>query len=118
VNFAVGDNFISKRDEMREMLIARFADLSRCLSENDARYFCDDIPRAAEFATFHHLDLSKLLDPTLISEFPRLEMFLANMQAIPQMKDYLLARPKLIEVGIAPKLVINGIAHPTGTQQT
>ena len=87
VNFAVGDNFISKRDEMREMLIVRFADLSKCLSENDARYFCDDIPRAAEFATFHHLDLSKLLDPTLISEFPRLEMFLADMQAIPQMKD-------------------------------
>ena len=118
VNFAVGDSFISKRDEMREMLIARFADLSRCLSENDARYFCDDIPRAAEFATFHHLDLSKLLDPTLISEFPRLEMFLTDMQAIPQMKDYLLARPELIDVGIAPKLVINGIAHPTGTQQT
>jgi len=45
-------------------------------------------------------------------------MFLEDMQAIPQMKDYLCARPELIEVGIAPKLVINGIAHPTGTQQT
>ena len=75
MNFAVGDNFIAKRDEMCEMLIARFADLSRYLSENDARYFCDDIPRTAEFATFHHLDLSKLLTQHLFLNFQDLRCF-------------------------------------------
>ena len=75
VNFAVGEDFIAKRDAMRSDLESRFFDLERYLNKYDGKYFVDDTPRAAEFACFHHLDLSKKLDPKLLDGFPRLMEF-------------------------------------------
>lgn len=118
INFAVGDDFAAKREAMRDMLIGRFADLARCLDVYEGRFFIDDMPRSAEFAAYHHLDLSRHLDPTIITEFPRLERFLKDIEALPAIKAYLDERPDLIDVGSAPKLVIDGIPHPTGVNKT
>ena len=118
VNFAVGDEFLSKRDAMRPMLANRFQELSNCLAENDSKFFIDDRSRAAEFATFHHLDLSKKLDDSLIKQFPRLERFVDDMMSLQGMTEYLQLRPALIEVGAGPKLVIDGVEHATGVEQT
>jgi len=118
INFAVGDDFVAKRDAMRPALSARFQQLQNCLLENSSKFFTDNTPRAADFAAFHHLDLSKQLDPMLIKEFPRLEAFTAAMTELPKMENYLKGRPELIGVGESPQLMIDGIAHPTGVQQT
>lgn len=118
VNFAVGDDFTAKRDAMRQALSTRFRELQDCLIENDAKFFTDNTARAAEFATFHHLDLSKQLDPTLLKDFPRLEKFISDMTELPKMAKYLEDRPELIGVGEKPQLVIDGSAHPTGVQKT
>lgn len=118
VNFAVGDDFNSKKEAMRPNLSRRFSDLNNCLEVYEGQYFIDDTPRAAEFAAYHHLNLSQLLDETLIVEFPRLQKFLSDMEAIPELAHYLGERPQLIDVGEEPKLIINGIAHPTGVTQT
>ena len=118
VNFAVGDVFNSKKEAMRPNLSSRFSDLAKCLEVYEGKYFIDDTPRAAEFAAYHHLNLSKLLDETLIAEFPRLETFLYDMEKMPELTHYLNKRPQLIGVGEEPKLIINGKAHPTGVTQT
>tara|TARA_B110000008_G_scaffold192508_1_gene191206 strand:+ start:363 stop:1115 length:753 start_codon:yes stop_codon:yes gene_type:complete len=118
VNFAVDNDFKAKRDAMRPALSTRFQELQNCLIENDAKFFTDNTARAAEFATFHHLDLSKKLDPTLIKEFSRLEEFISDMTELPKMQEYLKDRPELIDVGEKPQLVIDGTAHPTGVQKT
>ena len=118
VNFAVGDDFISKRDAMRPSLAARFSDLTKCLDEYEGKYFIDDTPRAAEFAAYHHLNLSQLLDKTLLAEFPRLERFISDMEKMPKLMGYLNYRPQLIDVGTEPKLIIDGNPYPTGTMQT
>jgi glutathione S-transferase len=118
VNFAVGNDFLSKRDAMRHMLANRFQELSNCLAENDAKFFIDDTPRAAEFATFHHLDLSKKLDHSLIKQCPRLERFFDDMMSLDGMSEYLLDRLMLMGVGTAPKLVIGGIEQATGVEKT
>ena len=118
VNFAVDDDFLSKRDAMRPMIANRFQELSNCLEENISKFFTDNKPRAAEFATFHHLDLSKQLDDSLIKEFPRLEKFIDDMTSLQGMSEYLQVRPALIEVGRRPKLVIDDVEHPTGVQKT
>ena len=118
VNFAVGDDFESKRLAMRPDLESRFSDLERYLNKYEGKYFIDDTPRAAEFALFHHLDLSKKLDPDLLSNFPRLLQFLADVEGITAISEYLQARPELVNVGVKPNLIINGTAHPTGLQKT
>ena len=100
---------------MRANLNSRFSDLARYLDNHEGRYFIDDTPRAAGFACFHHLDLSRKLDPELLKGFPRLMKFVKNIEAC---SKYLKDRPKLVDVGIQPKLVINGSGHPTGVNKT
>ena len=118
VNFAVDDRFKKKREDMMPFLTSRFEDLERALKDNDEKFYVDDEPHACDFAVYHHLDLSKLLDPKLISKFPRLEKFIEDIESIETVKSYLNSRPKLIDVSIEPKLVIDGVAHPTGVKKT
>jgi len=118
VNFAVGSDFEKKRDAMMPFLMSRFDDLSRALISSDGRFFIDDNPRACDFAAFHHLDLSKKLDPSLIKKFPRLENFVDEISSVKSVNSYLLSRPELIGVGTEPKLNINGVEHPTGIYKT
>ena len=118
VNFAVGQDFINKRDSMRINLESRFSDLARYLGKHEGRYFIDDTPRAAEFACFHHLDLSSELDPEIPEKFPRLIKFVKDIEGIDAVANYLKNRPKLVGVGTEPKLVINGTEHPTGVNKT
>ena len=118
VNFAVGQDFKNKRDTMKANLESRFSDLARYLDKHEGRYFIDDTPRAAEFACFHHLDLSRELDPEILEKFPRLIKFVKDIEDIDIVSKYLKNRPKLVGVGIEPKLVINGTEHPTGLNKT
>ena len=118
INFATGDDFIAKRDTMRAGLNNRFADLSRCLEKYEGKYFIDDTPRAAEFAAFHHMDLSRHLDPDILNSFPRLVQFVKDIESIKTVSAYLENRPELIDVGVEPKLIIDGRPQPTGVQKT
>ena len=118
VNFAIGEDFEAKREAMRPNLESRLSDLERYLNKYSGKYFIDDTPRAAEFACFHHLDLSKKLDPELVEKFSGLTKFMNDMSGINAVTDYMEQRPKLIGVGIEPKLVIDGKAHPTGVSKT
>ena len=118
VNFAVGDDFIKRRDDMLPFLQTRFEELEKIINLNGGRFFIDDTPRACDFAVFHHLDLSRKLDGKIIKDFPRLEKFLDDIASLSSIESYLSERPELIDVSIEPKLVINGKAHPTGTVKT
>ena len=118
VNFAKGEKFIKKKDDMMPFLLSRFEDLEKVLKENNKKFFIFDEPRACDFVTFHHLDLSKLLDPTIIKKFPRLDKFLEDVMLINSVKSYLDKRPKLVDVSIEPKLIIDGVPHPTGVKKT
>ena len=118
INFSVGDRFKKKREDMMPFLNSRFEDLERALKDNDKVFYVDDKPHACDFAVYHHLDLSKLLDLKLINKFPRLEKFIEDVESIETVKSYLNSRPKLIDVGIEPKLVIDGVSYPTGVNKT
>ena len=118
INFSVGDRFKKKREDMMPFLNSRFEDLERALKDNDNKFYVDDKPRACDFAVYHHLDLSKLLDPKLINKFPRLEKFIEDIESIKTVKSYLNSRAELIDVGVEPKLVIDGVAHPTGVNKS
>ncbi len=118
INFAVGDRFIKKREDMMPFLYSRFEDLEKALKENNEKFYVDNKPHACDFAVYHHLDLSKLLDPEFIKKFPRLEKFIEDIESIETVKSYLNSRPELIDVSVEPKLVIDGVAHATGVKKT
>ncbi|PPR78404.1 MAG: hypothetical protein CFH01_01010 [Alphaproteobacteria bacterium MarineAlpha2_Bin1] len=114
VNFAVGEDFKNKRDDLMPSLLSKFDDLNRLLELSNTNYFIDDRPHACDFLAFHHLDLSRFLDGSLVKKFPRIEKFLNAIEEIDTINNYLINRPKLIDVSIDPKLVIEGVPEPTG----
>ncbi len=118
VNFATGEKFKKKREDMLPFLMSRFEDLEKAIKENDKKFFIVDEPRACDFVVFHHLDLSKMLDPLIIKKFPRLEKFLEDIMSIESVRSYLDNRHELIDVSVEPKLVIDGVPHPTGVKKT
>ncbi len=118
VNFAIKDDFIKKRDAMLPFLNSRFEDLQKILESSGKKFFGGNQPKACDFAVFHHLDLSKKLDDGLIKKFLFLERFVEDISSIGTIEAYLKKRPKLIDVSIKPQLLINGVPHPTGVNQT
>ena len=118
VNFAIGEKFIKKKDDMMPFLLSRFEDLEKAMKNNDKKFFIYEEPRACDFVAFHHLDLSKMLDPSIIKKFPRLEKFLEDIMSIENVKSYLDKRPELIDVSVEPKLVIDGVPQSTGVKKT
>ena len=118
VNFEIGEKFINKKDDMIPFLLSRFEELEKAMMNNDKKFFIYDEPRACDFVAFHHLDLSKMLDPSIIKKFPRLEKFLEDIMSIENVKSYLDKRPELIDVSVEPKLIIDGVPHPTGVKKT
>ena len=53
-----------------------------------------------------------------LGQFSRFSEFVRDIERIESVSDYLNSRPELIDVKVAPKLVINGKAHPTGINKT
>ncbi|MBT4646441.1 MAG: hypothetical protein HOC10_08035, partial [Pelagibacteraceae bacterium] len=51
---------------------------------------------ACDFAVFHHLDLSKNLDKSLIEKFPKLLKFVDNISSLDSIATYLENRPSLL----------------------
>ena len=99
-------------------LSSRFADLERALLNGGEQFFMGENPIACDFTVYHHLDISRNLDPDFLGQFSRLSEFVRDIERIESVSAYLNSRPELIDVKVAPKLVINGKAHPTGINKT
>ena len=59
VNFAVGEDFESKKESMLPELSSRFADLERALLNEGEQFFMGENPIACDFTVYHHLDISR-----------------------------------------------------------
>ena len=114
VNFAVGDDFQTKRTAILGMLGPRMGDFDRIIEGSGGPFLTGDAPTYCDFGLFHHLDLAHLLDGQLLAKLPRLSAFMETMRSVKGMQDYLQGRPELIEVGVKPQLVIGGKAVATG----
>ena len=115
VNFAVGDDFIAKRDAQLPLLHARLADFERYLARFEGPFFFGTQPYYCDFGVFHHVDLAHFFDADLLADYPRMQAFMAAVRALDGVGAYLARRPELTGVGSKPQLVIDGRPEPTGT---
>ncbi len=118
LNFAVGKDFSTKKASLLPTLTKKIENLEHALASTSGYFFVDNEPRACDFLAYHHLDVARTLYQNLFLKFPRITKLLKAIESIDPVKNYLETRPKLIDIGVSPKLVINGTAHPTGTKNT
>ena len=115
INFAVGEKFESVKSDLLEQLQPRLTDFERLLgSTPDSPFFFGETPFYSDFGVFHHVNLALFLDEGLLDPFPRLNAFMAAVEGLSGVSEYLATRPDLIGVGTQPQLVIEGVARPTG----
>jgi glutathione S-transferase len=60
--------------------------------------FCD-------FSLLHRFQIATHLDPEIFDDHPDIRSFMAAMEALPGVQEYLASRPALQGVGTAPVLV-------------
>ena len=87
------------------------------LSEEGA-YFFGSKPYYCDFSAYHHFSLATILQQDILNAYPSVLNFMAAVENLPGVKEYLASRPEIIDVCAAPKLIIDGIAQPTGTHSS
>lgn len=103
VNIFRGEDFAAKKAEYLQVAPPKIKNLARLLGDG-GRFFLGDSVRFCDFAVYHVLSNTRLLEPSLVEEHPNLLAFMAAVEALPRVAGYLEARPRCVDIGVAPRL--------------
>ena len=116
VNIKIGDEHL----KFKEMFLSSFPGIlknfARQLEHSDkGPYFFGSKPYYCDFSAYHHFSLATILQQDILNAYPSVLDFMAAVENLSGVKEYLASRPEIIDAGTAPKLIIDGIAKSTGT---
>jgi len=83
---------------------------------DEGPFFFGSQPYYCDFSVYHHFSLATILQQDILNAYPSVLDFMVAVENLSGVKEYLASRPEIIDVGTAPKLIIDGIAQPTGTK--
>ena len=63
------------------------------------QYFCGDLVTYCDFAVYHCVDLVRLLEPSVVEGEGRLGDWMARVEGLQGVEDYLASRPRVREMG-------------------
>jgi hypothetical protein len=117
VNVKIGDEHL----KFKEMFLSSFPGIlknfARQLEHSDeGPFFFGSLPYYSDFSVYHHFSLATILQQDILNAYPSVLDFMVAVENLSGVKEYLASRPEIIDVGTAPKLIIDGIAQPTGTK--
>ena len=117
VNVKTGEEHLKFKTKLLSILPGTLKNFSRQLElSNEGAYFFGSQPYYCDFSVYHHFSLATILQQDILNVFPSILDFMEAVENLPRVKEYLASRPRIIDVGIAPKLIIDGVAKPTGTK--
>ena len=67
-------------------------------------FFFGAKPLYCDFAAYHVLNNSRLVDPGVLDPYPNIVRFMAAVEEVPRLKQYLQKRPKPLDIGTKPML--------------
>jgi len=102
VNVWRGDDFTQKVSTYMQTFPTKLGNLARYLGNGP--FFCGDKPTYGDFNVYHHLDNTRLLDPNALDAHANIVTFMAAVEQLPGVSDFLKARPKPVDIGTAPML--------------
>jgi len=117
VNVRIGDEHLKLKTIFLSSFPGILKNFARLLEHNnEGVYFFGSQPYYCDFSVYHHFSLATILQQDILNGYPPVLDFMEAVENLSGVKEYLASRPEIIDVGIAPKLVIDGIAKPTGTK--
>jgi len=117
VNVKIGEDYLKFKSMFLTSFPGILKNFARQLELNeDGAYFFGSKPYYCDFSAYHHFSLVTILQQDILNDFPSILDFMAAVENLPGVKEYLASRPEITDVGIAPKLIIDGVAKPTGTK--
>ena len=103
VNFWRDDTWKKEKDEFfSSTLPGKLPALVKTLGAQT--WFCGDCVTYADFALYVIMDLVRLVEPGVISAHNNITSWMARVEQLPGVKEYLDNRPLCIGIGVAPKL--------------
>eukprot|EP00092_Neocalanus_flemingeri_P003848 GFUD01004144.1.p1 GENE.GFUD01004144.1~~GFUD01004144.1.p1 ORF type:complete len:226 (+),score=54.75 GFUD01004144.1:78-755(+) len=103
VNMFKGEKFQEeKEDFFKNILPSKLQGLAKLLSTH--QFFCGSKVTYSDFAVYHQLDLCRLVEPTVFTDFPNIKQWMTRVENMPGVKDYLEKRPEIAGIGVNPSL--------------
>ena len=115
INVWTGEQFQVGKEKALALLPAYLANFERQLKERaGGPFFFGAKPYYCDFAAWHHLTLARHLKADILEPYGAILEMIAAVEGLPRVGDYIAQRPTLVDVGVEPKLMIDGTAHATG----
>ena len=115
VNVFVGEQHRNLKQQFLEFFPIKLKNFTRQFEKlSDGPFFFGEKPYYCDFSAYHHFSLSKLLDENILNEYPKITKFMEEFEKLNNIKSYLQNRPQLIDIGVSPKMIINGEEFKTG----
>merc|ERR1712227_1048676 len=104
VNLWTGDKWKQeKEDYFNNTLPGKLPALVKMLGAQ--QYFCGDSVTYADFALYVIMDLVRLVEPGVVSQHNNITAWMARVEQLEGVKQYLDNRPTRIGIGVEPKSV-------------
>ena len=116
VNIKIGDEHLKFKEMFLNSFPGILKNFARQLELSDeGPYFFGSKPYYCDFSAYNHFSLATILQQDILNAYPSVLNFMAAVENLSGLKEYLASRPEIIDAGTAPKLIIDGIAKSTGT---
>jgi glutathione S-transferase len=110
VNVFKGETFAAKKEDyLTNILPRRLRNFHRLLANSGGPFTMGASPTYADFKLYHHLSNTRLIDATALDQCGDdvIPTFMAAVEGLPGVKEYLERRPAAIDVGTKPMLEPN-----------
>ena len=118
VNLRVGEDHLKLKKDFLESFPKTLGNFARFLEiYKSGPFFFGETPFYCDFSAYHHFSLATILQKDILNDQPLIIEFMNAVENLSGIKEYLDERPQIIDVGTSPKLIINGLPSPTGTEE-
>jgi glutathione S-transferase len=91
-----------KNDYFLNILPPRLGNINKLIMSSGGPFTCGESPYYCDFAVYHQFDLVREVEPSAFDSFPAVQAFLAAVESLPGVNEYLSTRPDIVDIGTAP----------------
>ena len=119
MNVRIGEDHLKLKNEFLKSFPKTLGNYAKFLEiYKSSPFFFGETTYYCDFSAYHHFSLATILQKDILNDQPLIIEFMNSVENLPGIKKYLDERPEIIDVGTAPKLIINGSPSPTGTEES